>query len=48
MMLDIRLSDDQLYVKLLFSWLSLVVSVMLSFCAVLFPTRILRLDLGLN
>ena len=30
-----------LYGKLLFTWLSLVVSVMVSFCAVLFPTRCL-------
>ena len=32
----------------LFTWLSLVVSLMASFCAVLFPTRCLGRDLGLN
>ena len=37
-----------LYGKLLFTWLSLVMSVMMSFCAVLFPTRCLGCDLGLN
>ena len=33
--------NDHLYGKLLFTWLSLVMSMMLSFCAVLFPTRCL-------
>ena len=37
-----------LYGKQLFTWLSLVVSLMASFCAVLFPTRCLGRDLGLN
>ena len=37
----VRLAGDHLYGKLLFTWLSLVVSVMVSFCAVLFPTRCL-------
>ena len=44
-MLNVRLADDHLYGKQLFSWLSLVVSLMASFCAVLFPTRCLGLDL---
>ena len=33
---------------MLFTWLSLVMSMMVSFCAVLFPTRCLGWDLGLN
>ena len=32
---------NRLYGKLLFTWLSLVMSMMVSFCAVLFPTRCL-------
>ena len=32
---------DHLFGKLLFTWLSLVVSMVMSFCAVLFPTRCL-------
>ena len=40
-LLNVRLPDDHLYGKLLFTWLSLVVSVMVSFYAVLFPTRCL-------
>ena len=32
----------------LFTWLSLVVSLMASFCAVLVPTRCLGCDLGRN
>ena len=36
-----RLAGDHLYGKLLFTWLSLVMSMMVSFCAVLFPTRCL-------
>ena len=40
-LLNVRLAGDHLYGKLLFTWLSLVMSVMLSFCAVLFPTRCL-------
>ena len=35
------LAGDRLYGKLLFSWLSLVMSFMVSFCAALFPTRCL-------
>ena len=37
----LRLAGDHLYGKLLFTWLSLVMSMMVSFCAVLFPTRCL-------
>ena len=35
------LAGDHLFWKLLFTWLSLVVSMVMSFCAVLFPTRCL-------
>ena len=35
-MLNVRLAGDNLYGKLLFTWLSLVMSLMVSFCAVLF------------
>ena len=34
--------------KLLFTWLSLVMSMVVSFCAVLFPTGCLGRDLELN
>ena len=34
-MLNIRLAGDYQYGKLLFTWLSLVMSLMVSFCAVL-------------
>ena len=47
-MLNVRLAGDHLYGKLLFTWLSLVMSMMVSFCAVLFPSRCLRWDLELN
>ena len=40
-MLNVRLADDHLYRKLLFTWLSLVMSMILSFCAVLFPRDVL-------
>ena len=40
--------EMSLYGKLLFTRLSLVMSIMVSFCAVLFPTRCLGWDLGLN
>ena len=40
-LLNVRLAGDHLYGKLLFTWLSLVVSMVMSFCAVLFPTRCL-------
>ena len=38
-MLSVRLAGDHLYGKQLFTWLSQVMSLMASFCAVLFPTR---------
>ena len=47
-MFNVRLAGGYLYGKQLFTWLSLVVSLMASFCAVLFPTRCLGWDLGLN
>ena len=47
-MLIVRLACDHLYGKLLFTWLSLVMSLMASFCAVLFPTRCLGRDLELS
>ena len=47
-MLNVRLAGDHLYGKLLFTWLSLVMSMIVSFCAVLFPTRCLGWDLELN
>ena len=36
-MLNIRLAGDHLYGKFLFTWLSLLMSLMVSFCAVFFP-----------
>ena len=47
-MIHVRLSGDHLYGKLLLTWLSLVMSMMVYFCAVLFPNRCLRWDLDLN
>ena len=47
-MFNVKLAGGNLYGKQLFTWLSLVVSLMASFCAVLFPTRCLGCDLGLN
>ena len=41
-MLNFRLNDDKLYGKWLFTWLSLVMYMMVSSCAVPFPTRCLR------
>ena len=38
---NVRLASGHLYGKQLFTWLLLVVSLMASFCAVLFPTRCL-------
>ena len=38
-MLNVRLADGHLYGKLLFTWLSLVMSVMVSFFAVPFFPR---------
>ena len=46
--LNVRLAGDHLFGKLLFTWLSLVVSMVMSFCAVLFPTRCLGWDLEYN
>ena len=40
-MLIVRLAGDHLYRKYLFTWLSLVISLMASFCAVLFPRDVL-------
>ena len=40
-MLTVRLAGGYLYGKQLFTWLSLVVSLMASFCAVLFPIDVL-------
>ena len=47
-MLNVTLAGDHLFGKSLFSWLSLVMSLVVSFCAVVFPTRCLGFDLGLN
>ena len=47
-MFNVRLAGCHLYGKLLFTWLSVVVYLMASFCVVLFPTRCLRCDLGRN
>ena len=38
-MLNGRLAGDHLYEKLQLTWLSLLTSMMVSFCAVLFPPR---------
>ena len=38
---NVRLASGHLYGKQLFTWLLLVVSLMASFCVVLFPTRCL-------
>ena len=40
-MLIVRLAGDHLFGKQLFTWLSLVMSLMASFCAVLFPRDVL-------
>ena len=40
-MLNVRLASGHLYGKQLFTWLSLVVSLMASFCAVLFQLNVL-------
>ena len=47
-MLNVRPADNQLYGKLLFTGLLLVMSLMVSFRAVLLPTRCFGCDLGLN
>ena len=46
--LNVRLAGDHLYGILLFTLLSLVVSLMMSFYAVLFPRDVLHEILGLN
>ena len=38
---NVRLAGDHLYGKLLFTWLSLVMSMMVSFSAVIFPRDVL-------
>ena len=40
-MFNVRLAGGHMHGKRLFTWLSLVMSLMVSFCAVLFPTRCL-------
>ena len=40
-MLIVRLAGDHMYGKKLFTWLSLVMSLMASFCAILFPLDVL-------
>ena len=40
-MFNVRLAGGHLYGKQLFTWLSLMVSLMASFCAVLFPLDVL-------
>ena len=47
-MLNVRLAGDHLYGKLLFSWLSIVMSLIVSLSAVLFPTRYVGRDLEPN
>ena len=47
-MLNVRLTGGHLYGKQLFTWLSLVVSLIASFRAVLVPISCLGLGLGLN
>ena len=40
-MLNVKLAGNHLYGKLLFNWLLLVVSRMMSFCAAFFPRDVL-------
>ena len=40
-LLNVRLAGDHLYGKLLFTWLSLLMSMMVSFCASFFPRGVL-------
>ena len=47
-MFNVRLAGGHLYGKQLFTWRWLVVSLMASICAVLFPTGCLGIDLGRN
>ena len=46
-LLNVRLAGDHLYGKLLFTWLSLVVSVVVSFVLFFFPRGVLGGVLGL-
>ena len=41
LLLNVRLAGDHQYGKLLFTWCSLVMSMMVSFCAVFFPRGVL-------
>ena len=41
-MLNVSLTDDYLYRKLLFTWLSLLMSLMVFVCAVVFPRDVLE------
>ena len=41
-LLNVTLAGDHMYGKLLFTWLSLVMSMMVSVCAEFFPTRCLE------
>ena len=41
MLLNVRLAGDHLYRKLVFTWLSLVVSMVVSFCLSFFPRGVL-------
>ena len=47
-MLNVRLAGDHLNGKLLFTWLSLVMSLMVSFCAVLFPIEMSWMRAGIE
>ena len=40
-MLNVKLASDHLYGKLLFTWLSLVMSIRVSFCVSFFPRHVL-------
>ena len=40
-MFNVRVAGDHQYGKLLFTWLSLLMSLMVSFCAVFFPRDVL-------
>ena len=47
-MLNVRLAGGHLYGKQLFTWLSLVVSLIASYCAVIFPTVLIMLSFFLD
>ena len=47
-MLNVRLAGDHLNGKLLFTWLSLVMSLMVSFCGVLFPIEMSWMRAGIE